>query len=131
MIDPAIQLLISLGFSLLFVVSGIHKLSNRLRFQEIIDAYQIVPLGWGPFVVVKIGIVELTLGAAWLIGNSVLIPLFSAVLLNIYIIAISINLFRGRTYIDCGCGFSGLAGAQENNDGIQQLSLSLVGRNFS
>lgn len=131
MIDPVIQLLISLGFSLLFVVSGIHKLSNRLRFQEIVDAYQIVPSGWGPFVVVKIGIVELTLGAAWLIGNSVLIPLFSAVLLNIYIIAISINLFRGRTYIDCGCGFSGFTGAQENNDGIQQLSFSLVGRNFS
>jgi len=130
MIDPVIQLLISLGFSLLFVVSGIHKLSNRLQFQGIVDAYQIVPSSWVPFVVIKIGILELTLGVAWLISNSVLIPLFCAVLINIYIIAISINLFRGRTYIDCGCGFSGLAGAQENNDGIQQLSLSLVGRNF-
>ena len=130
MIDPVIQLLLSLGFSLLFLVAGIHKLSNRLRFQGIVDAYEIVPTSLVPILVVVIGVVEAVLGIGWLISNSVLIPLFSAVLLSTYILAISINLFRGRTYIDCGCGFSAFTGKQDNNAGIQQLSLGLVGRNY-
>ena len=115
MIDPAIQLLLSLGFSLLFIVAGIHKLSNRLRFQGIVDAYEIVPTSLVPVLVVVIAVIETLLGAGWLISNSVLVPLCSAVLLNTYILAISINLFRGRTYIDCGCGFSAFAGKQDND----------------
>ncbi|NKB34424.1 MAG: hypothetical protein GKR91_15135 [Pseudomonadales bacterium] len=130
MIDPVIQLLISIGFSLLFIVAGLHKLGNRLRFQGIIEAYQVVPKSWVPLLVIKIGVIETALGIAWLIGNSVLVPLLSAVLLSSYILAISLNLYRGRTYIDCGCGFSAFAGKKEIDAGIQQLSFGLVLRNY-
>ncbi|MDD9890919.1 MAG: DoxX family membrane protein [Gammaproteobacteria bacterium] len=130
MLDPVIQLLLSLGFSLLFIVAGVHKLSNRLRFQGIIEAYQVLPKSWTPLIVITIGLIESVLGIAWLTGNSVLIPLTSAVLLSIYVVVISINLYRGRTYIDCGCGFSAFAGKTEVDSGIQQLSFGLVLRNF-
>ena len=130
MIDPVIHILLSLGFSLLFLVAGAHKLSNRLRFQGIVEAYQVLPTNWVPPTVVMIGVIETALGIGWLIGDSVLTYLFSAVLLSIYVEAISINLLRGRTYIDCGCGFSVFAGKQEADSGIQQLSTGLVLRNY-
>lgn len=130
MLDPLIQLLLSLGFSLLFIVAGVHKLSNRLRFQGIVEAYQVLPGSWAPLVVVVIGITETILGVSWLIGNSALIPLASAVLLSVYVVVISINLYRGRTYIDCGCGFFAFAGKTEVDSGIQQLSFGLVMRNY-
>ena len=106
MIDPVIQTLLSLGFSLLFLVAGTHKLSNRLRFQGIVEAYQVLPRSWAPLIVITIGVIETALGIGWLIGNSILAHLFSTILLSIYVVVISINLSRGRTYIDCGCGLS-------------------------
>ena len=130
MIDPVIQTLLSLGFSLLFLVAGTHKLSNRLRFQGIVEAYQVLPKSWAPLMVITIGVIETALGIGWLIGNSVLAHLFSTVLLSIYIVVISINLYRGRTYIDCGCGFSAFAGKQNVDSGIQQLSFGLILRNY-
>ena len=130
MIDPVIQTLLSLGFSFLFLVAGTHKLSNRLRFQGIVEAYQVLPKSWAPLMVITIGVIETALGIGWLIGNSVLAHLFSTVLLSIYIVVISINLYRGRTYIDCGCGFSAFAGKQNVDSGIQQLSFGLILRNY-
>ena len=36
---------------------------------------------------------------------------------------------RGRSYIDCGCGFASAIGRESEREGIQQLSISLVLRN--
>ena len=130
MIDPVIHLIISLSFSLLFLLSGVQKLTNRSRFQGIVEAYQVMPKTLVPLIGLKIGVIESVLGVGWLISNSALVPLVSAALLGIYISVISINLYRGRTYIDCGCGFSTFSSRQELDNGIQQLSFSLVIRNY-
>lgn len=130
MIDPVIQLLASLAFSLLFVFAGVHKLTNRLRFQGILEAYQIMPAAMVSLAVLIIGSFEILLGFAWLFSSSVVVAFLSIVLLSIYICAISINLYRGRTYIDCGCGFSAFSGKQNSDSGIQQLSFGLVIRNY-
>ena len=52
------------------------------------------------------------------------VALASAGLLGAYTTAISINLFRGRIHIDCGCGMASTAGRD------QQLSWGLVARNI-
>ena len=106
MIDPAIQYLISASASLLFLIAGMHKLANLREFQGIIDNYRLLPASLTKVTVLLLGITEIALCGGWLITQSALIPLLSVALIGIYTLSISINLFRGRDYIDCGCSFS-------------------------
>jgi len=129
MIDPAIQTLVSIAFSLLFLIGGAHKLSNRLQFQQIVSEYKVLPSSGVGFFAIGIGLTELFLGVGWLFNHLTLVPLLSALVLSIYVIAISINLYKGRSYIDCGCSFAAFAGNKDN--GNQRLSTGLVLRNFT
>ena len=137
MLDPLILRIISVGFALLFIFAAAHKFNNKLQFLGILEAYQILPGTMPGLAVNVIPALELMLGLAWaltalLFIQITLLPLISAMLLSTYAMAIAINLFRGRSYIDCGCGFSSLAGSarsESNSGGIQQLSKALVLRN--
>ena len=137
MLDPLILRIISVGFALLFIFAAAHKFNNKLQFLGILEAYQILPGTMPGLAVNVIPALELMLGLAWaltalLLVQITLLPLMSAMLLFTYAMAIAINLFRGRSYIDCGCGFSSLAGSarsESNSGGIQQLSKALVLRN--
>ena len=137
MLDPLILRIISVGFALLFIFAAAHKFNNKLQFLGILEAYQILPGTMPGLAVNVIPALELMLGLAWaltalLLVQTTLLPLMSAMLLFTYAMAIAINLFRGRSYIDCGCGFSSLAGSarsESNSGGIQQLSKALVLRN--
>jgi len=53
----------------------------------------------------------------------------TALLLTLYAVAIIINLIRGRSYIDCGCGFASSTNKFVERSNIQQLSVTLVLRN--
>ena len=44
MIDPAIQLLLSLGFSLLFIVAGIHNMTPEYAQKMISKGFQLVTI---------------------------------------------------------------------------------------
>ena len=137
MLDPLILRIIAVGFALLFIFSATHKFNNKLQFLGILEAYQILPRAMLGPVVNVIPVLELMLGLAWaltalLLIQIPLVPLISAMLLITYAMAIAINLFRGRSYIDCGCGFSSMAGptrSEAKSGGIQQLSMALVVRN--
>ena len=137
MLDPLILRIISVGFALLFIFAAAHKFNNKLQFLGILEAYQILPGTMPGLAVNVIPALELMLGLAWaltalLLVQITLLPLMSAMLLFTYAMAIAMNLFRGRSYIDCGCGFSSLAGSarsESNSGGIQQLSKALVLRN--
>ena len=137
MLDPVILRIISVGFALLFIFAAAHKFNNKLQFLGILEAYQILPGAMLGLTVNVIPVLELMLGLAWaltalLLIQITLLPLISAMLLITYAMAITINLFRGRSYIDCGCGFSSMAGSarsESNSGGIQQLSRALVVRN--
>ena len=130
MIDPAIQYLISASASLLFLIAGLHKLANLREFQGIIDNYRLLPTSLTKVTVLLLGITEIALCGGWLITQSALIPLLSVALIGIYTLSISINLFRGRDYIDCGCSFSKFDKllSQTTNP---HLSFGLVVRNFT
>lgn len=137
MLDPLILRIIAVGFALLFIFAAAHKFNNKRQFLGILEAYQIMPSAALGLAVNVIPVLELMLGLAWaltalLFIQITLLPLISAMLLFTYAMAIAINLLRGRSYIDCGCGFSSVAGSalsESKSGGIQQLSRALVVRN--
>ncbi|PCJ22381.1 MAG: hypothetical protein COA96_14625 [SAR86 cluster bacterium] len=138
MLDPLILRIIAVGFALLFLLASSHKLSNKMQFHGILAAYQILPASMLGPVAVVIPLLELVLGVAWCLTALMsiqieFVPMLSAMLLTGYGIVIAVNLKRGRSYIDCGCGFSSATGGAQNASdagGTQQLSSALVFRNF-
>ncbi len=130
MLDPAIRLIIAASFTVLLISAGGHKLSNRVRFGGILEAYKIIPVALIPASVILLGVLELTLAFAWATGwNIALVALMTVLLLTLYAVAIIINLIRGRSYIDCGCGFASSKTQFFDQSHIQQLSVTLVLRN--
>ena len=89
--------------ALVFAISVSHKLRDYPRFKASLGAYQLVPdsLLW----VLAPVVVLLELAAIL----AILLPVGPGVsiafgLLLVYTLALTINLLRGNTSIDCGCG---------------------------
>ncbi len=126
-IDAAIHSLISMIFMLLLLWASIHKFSDRLQFHGILAAYRLLPAALLPLFTVTIPIIELGLGLAWLTGmQGTVVALATAALLSAYTFAMGINIVRGNTEIDCGCG---LSSAKHKTAGYQRLSTGLLVRN--
>lgn len=121
MIDPLLQVVIAVALALLFASAALHKRSEPARFRAQLGAYDILPAD-----VVKPAAAALSwceLGLALLLvpdATSAIAGIAAAALLLAYAGGMGLNLLRGRTDIDCGCG-----GAP------QPLSWSLVGRNVA
>ncbi|MGM0634212.1 MAG: MauE/DoxX family redox-associated membrane protein [Pseudomonadota bacterium] len=119
MIDPLITIVIATSLAILFLLAARHKLSEPLRFEAQLAAYRLVPdrlltpfartLPWIE-VAVALGMLFAATRpvAGWI----------AAALLMSYALAMAVNLSRGRSKIDCGCG-----------DTPQPLSVWLVLRN--
>jgi hypothetical protein len=107
MIDPLISKIIAIGFCLLLLGAAGHKLSARESFRGVLEGYRLFPaIALRPLSLL-VPFIELALGAAWLFPTvRSVTAVGTAVLLATYGTAITINLLRGRAYIDCGCGFS-------------------------
>ena len=96
----------------IFLLAATHKARNFLAFRGILAEYRLLPDNLVPWVA------PLLIGAELVAGLLVLMPaLMSAntippgvaalpagALLCLYTGAIAVNLARGRTQIDCGCG---------------------------
>jgi hypothetical protein len=124
MLDPLVLKLVSLCFGLLFLLAAVHKLTGLERFRATLAAYQLLPGTLVTPVSIGVPVIEVLLGAAWLLAiDRVSIALASVALLAAYTLAIAINVLRGRIFIDCGCGMASSAGRD------QQLSWGLVVRN--
>lgn len=133
MIDPLLLQIISLGFALLFLIAAAHKFSDRALFRASFEAYKIVPRSLSGIVASIIPPLELLLGVGWLASGLFAIRLEPVTLISIgllasYVLAIGINLRRGRNYIDCGCSFSN-SNASNLENGSQQISPGLLFRN--
>ena len=107
-LDPVFPILARLVIALLFAGAARHKLRDLLRFEGIVADYRLAPAGWS-FGIAR-GLVALEVGLV--VG--LLLPWTAAaaslgagfVLLG-YAIAIAVNLARGRSEIECGCGGPG------------------------
>lgn len=115
-----VQLAIAIALAALFLNAAYHKLQDRMRFEAQLAEYELLPAALVPLATLALASLELLVGISLLIPASWLLsaPLAAGLLLT-YGAAIAINLLRGRTHIDCGCG-----------DAPQLLSGWLVLRNL-
>lgn len=106
--------------ALIFLRAAIHKLADPDRFRGILADYGLLPEPALPLMRWAIPALEgITAGALMWQGSRPLGAWLGVGLLLTYGAAISVNLLRGRSEIDCGCG-----GAPE------PLSPTLVARNL-
>ncbi|GAB2788470.1 hypothetical protein GCM10027040_13360 [Halomonas shantousis] len=114
--------LVGLAFIVLVLLRAVlHKLFDFLEFQGFVDDYQLLPERWGrPVAALLVG-AELAMLMLLLFAPTRSAGLMlTAALLVAYAAAIAINLRRGRTQIECGCG------------GVpQRLNAVLVARNLA
>ncbi len=89
--------------ALVFALSVSHKIRDYARFRASLGAYQLVPerlLGlFAPLVI----LLELTAIVAILLPTGPGVSIAFGLLL-LYTVALTVNLLRGNTSIDCGCG---------------------------
>ncbi len=132
LLDPLILRVIALGFSVLFLLAAVHKLSNRLDFLAILGAYKILPPVLLRPATLVIPNLEIVVALGWLLIGVAgfqlrAVPVISAGILMMYGAAIGVNLLRGRRHIDCGCSFS--SSKTDKSKGTEQISVALVWRN--
>ena len=120
--DPVITVIISICMSLLFGVAAMHKLEAPAVFRAAMDDYQLIPSTLLSISSITLIILELIAAILLLIPRTQAAGLaIVAALLSVYAAGISINLYRGRRDIDCGCNGPATT---------QALSWWLVGRNL-
>jgi hypothetical protein len=105
MIDSGTQTLLAIALAALFAAAAVRKVSQRTRFDAQLAEYRLVPAALVATAARVLAGLELAAGIMLLAP-----PLrgyggaLAAALLVGYAAAIGINLARGRSYIDCGCG---------------------------
>jgi len=124
--DPIAVLAIRLSLAVIFAAAALHKIRDLNGFHEAVRDYRLVP----PALVTTTGALLLAteLAVAVLL---VLSPFSSAglgmeaIMLLLYAFAITINLLRGRTSIDCGC--NGFGSGQPISNGLVVRNVVLTG----
>jgi len=105
MIDPLITLIISLSLALLFFMAARHKMNASRQFQSQLAAYELLPEALVPIMAKLLPLIEMALVFLLLIPlTRPVAALMAMLLLAVYATAMGINLLRGRSEIDCGCG---------------------------
>ena len=107
---------------MLFGVAAMHKLKAPAVFRAAMDDYQLIPSILLTISSISLIILELSAAILLLIPRTQAVGLtIAAALLSVYAAGISINLYRGRRDIDCGCNGPATT---------QALSWWLVARNL-
>ncbi len=95
--------LIRVALGAMLVLSGSVKMVDPASFGQIVARYDILPALLVPYAASLVPALELVLGLALLIGLKVRASAAVAVLLMAaFIVFISVNVFRGRSF-ECGC----------------------------
>lgn len=109
-----------IGVGAIFFGAGLAKLRNRRVFPGVVANYRLLPEALVKPVAVTLPVVEVLVGAG-LLGGLRVAAVPAGLLLLAFAAAMAINIGRGRSHIDCGCGRSELR---------QPLSRGLVIRNL-
>jgi hypothetical protein len=117
--DPIMSTVIAGAFALILFAAAWHKFADALMFEAALEAYRLLPSAAAGPLARALPVGEVIVGIGLLVPatrNSALLA-FAALML-IYAGAMAINLLRGRSQIDCGCGAE-----------VHLLSWALVARN--
>ncbi|MFM9937308.1 MAG: MauE/DoxX family redox-associated membrane protein [Novosphingobium sp.] len=112
----------AMAVGMVFVQAGLSKLRHRELLTGVVANYRLLPAALVGPVAMLLPPAELVLGSALLLSGHWLAATGSIALLLLFAAAMAINIKRGRSQIDCGCGRSQLR---------QPLSWLLVGRNIA
>ena len=108
--------------AVLFIITATGKLRERRRFLQTVLSYQVLPARFAYPYAVVVPWLEGAVGILLLSGLlSKIAATISAVLLISFIIAIGINLVRGRSDLECGC-----FGARRH----QKINITIILRNL-
>lgn len=101
----ALSVTLRVYVAFLLVFAGVAKLRTPAEFEASLSAYRVLPdLLLAP-VARLLPVVEIALAALLLVPPLALFgSIGTALLLLVFAAAIGINLTRGRSHIDCGCG---------------------------
>ena len=111
--DKRIVLLFRLILGITFIYASLDKIANPDQFARIIYNYHILPRFLINIYAVTLPWVELFAGLFLIFGVfTESASLLICFLLSVFIVAISINLFRGVN-LNCGCFSTNPAGAKE------------------
>ena len=121
MIDPALAWIAAAATALVLTRSAVLKLADFARFRGAVDDYRIVPGGLGLVVAVLLPTAEAGASAMLLVpATRPWGGMLALAVLGVVSAAVAINLARGRSEIECGCGGPG-----------QRISAALLGRNLA
>ncbi len=112
---------VSTGVGIIFIAAAIDKMRHRDIFPGVVANYRLVDERLVGAVATLLPVVEFAIGIALIAGLSSYGVIPAILLLTLFAAAMGVNIRRGRTHIDCGCGLSHLR---------QSLSWPLVGRNL-
>lgn len=119
---PMLDLFLQFLLALVFAGAAISKIQNTDEFHGVVRNFRLVPEPLDGIVAFVLPWMELAIAASLLTGIATHLSAAAAgVLLLVFAGAIAINIFRGRTEIDCGCFRQGMR---------QRLSWALVARNM-
>jgi len=111
---------VRLAVAAIFLEAAQHALSDRQDFAGVLAAYRIAPVSWAEAIGVTLPALQIVAAIALMVPRLAVPGAWLALaLLLLFTVAISINLWRGRTHIDCGCGGDS-----------QRISYALVMRNL-
>lgn len=116
----------SVGVGLIFLTAAISKLQNRALLPGVVANYRILPEGMVESVAIGLPIVELGVGIAMIVGLSGIAPALCVGILWVFAAAMAINLNRGRSEIDCGCGRPQLRQTLSWTSVVRNLALSVL-----
>jgi Methylamine utilisation protein MauE len=103
--DPAAKGAVIGALALVLFGAAWHKLAEPNAFLSALAAYRLVPERLLDLVARAVPFVEIALGLGMLVPVTRSAALLGvAALMLAYAGAIAVNLLRGRSYIDCGCG---------------------------
>jgi uncharacterized membrane protein YphA (DoxX/SURF4 family) len=123
-LDPVVSRAVGAALAVILLTGGWQKLRDPALFRAQLENYQLLPQNWLWAVAVLLPLWEVSAGSLLLFpATRGVAALLVTGLLLVVTAAVAINLRRGHTAIDCGCG--GLGG----HVGEQTLSWALVVRN--
>lgn len=124
LLDPVVARTAGAALSVIFLTGAWQKLRDPPLFQANVENYRLLPEGLTSVAAILLPLWELAAGVLLLFGSTrTAAALLTVGLLLVVTAAVVVNLLRGRTEIDCGCGSLG------GHVGDQTLSWGLTIRN--
>lgn len=105
-LDPVLTHAAAASIAAVLLIGGIEKLREPILFADALANYRLIPTAAVPAMARLLPAAELVAGAMLLpLGSRGIGALLALSLLLLVTAAVAINVLRGRTRIDCGCGF--------------------------